>query len=301
MRSAIRIIRAAPLTTIQDEGRFGGLRHGIGASGPMDATGFASAGAGLAEPGAAIEFTHAGIAFEIEGAAVTAGFGGGVFGLSVNGNPARWGARLGLRDGDRVDVVPGKSGNYGYVRFSGELAVPALLGSQATNLVVGLGGFRGRALRVGDAIEVIGSPDPSPGRDGLAPAAGDGPIRVIWGLHADLFAADMRRRFLAGTFRISQKMDRMGVRLDDPGGVFAVARILSLVSDAVVPGDIQILGDGTPIVLMRDHQPTGGYPRIATVISADIDRFAQMRAGSEVTFLSVSVDHAHALLRRSGK
>ena len=70
-------------------------------------------------------------------------------------------------------------------------------------------------------------------------------------------------------------------------------------SDAIVPGDIQILGDGTPIVLMRDHQPTGGYPRIATVITADIDRFAQLRPGSPVAFRPVSVDHAHQLAAES--
>jgi allophanate hydrolase len=69
------------------------------------------------------------------------------------------------------------------------------------------------------------------------------------------------------------------------------------VSDAVVPGDIQILGNGTPIVLMRDHQPTGGYPRIATIITADFDRFAQMRPGTAIAFASVSVEHAHSLLR----
>jgi len=84
----------------------------------------------------------------------------------------------------------------------------------------------------------------------------------------------------------------MGVRLLDPQGVFASDRRLGLVSEAIVPGDIQILGDGTPIVLMRDHQPTGGYPRIATVISADLDRFAQMRPGSTVCFVSVTPERA---------
>ena len=89
----------------------------------------------------------------------------------------------------------------------------------------------------------------------------------------------------------------MGVRLDDPAGVFADASALSLVSDAIVPGDIQILGDGTPIVLMRDHQPTGGYPRIGTIISADLDRLAQLRPGHDVSFQPVTVEHARQILR----
>ena len=122
------------------------------------------------------------------------------------------------------------------------------------------------------------------------------PIRFVWGLHADVFEAAEREAFVTMHFAVSSGLDRMGVRLEDRAGVFARARLLSLVSDAVVPGDIQILGDGTPIVLMRDHQPTGGYPRIGTVISVDLDRFAQLRPGSEVTFAPVALHKAHAML-----
>ena len=89
----------------------------------------------------------------------------------------------------------------------------------------------------------------------------------------------------------------MGARLDDAGGVFAAPRRLSLVSDAIVAGDIQILGDGSPIVLLRDHQPTGGYPRIATVISADLDRFVQLRPGTDVRFEPVTVEKAQAAMK----
>jgi allophanate hydrolase subunit 2 len=124
------------------------------------------------------------------------------------------------------------------------------------------------------------------------------PIRFVWGLHAELFAARVRERFLGERFRVSSRLDRMGIRLADPAGVFAGAPILSLVSDAIVPGDVQILGDGTPIVLMRDHQPTGGYPRIATVISADLDRLAQLRPGSELAFAPVSLHKARQLYLR---
>jgi len=118
--------------------------------------------------------------------------------------------------------------------------------------------------------------------------AGDAPIRIIWGLHADLFDAPARLRFAETSFRISSSLDRMGVRLVDATAMFRDQRRLGLVSDAIVPGDIQVLGDGTPVVLMRDHQPTGGYPRIATVIDADLDRFAQLRPGTPVAFRPVS-------------
>jgi allophanate hydrolase subunit 2 len=87
----------------------------------------------------------------------------------------------------------------------------------------------------------------------------------------------------------------MGVKLTDEAGVFTNEQILNLISDPLVIGDIQILGDGTPIVLMRDHQPTGGYPRIGTIISADIDRFAQMRPNNTIRFQPITVEKAQRL------
>jgi biotin-dependent carboxylase-like uncharacterized protein len=287
----LRIIRAAPLATIQDAGRFGMLRHGVSASGPMDRGAFAALGGG-----SAIEFSSGGIAFTVEGGVCRAAFGGGRFRLAVSGKKRKWPATAALNDGDVVEIVTGPEGNYGYVRFDREIDVPLVLGSRATNLVAGLGGFGGRALRPGDTITLsdpvrLGTPDVT--------AGAEGPIRIAWGLHADLFTPDLRTRFLESAFTVTSRMDRMGVRLADPGDVFANTRALSLVSDAIVPGDIQILGDGTPIVLMRDHQPTGGYPRIATVISADLDRFAQLRPGAEVRFAAVTLDKARAALLSS--
>jgi 5-oxoprolinase (ATP-hydrolysing) subunit C len=172
--------------------------------------------------------------------------------------------------------------------------VPPMMGSRATNLTVHLGGLDGRALQAGDELRFAG-----PGEPVTAPAipAADDPIRVTWGLHADLSPATVREAFVTKPFAISSKLDRMGARLDDRHGTFAGTRSLSLVSDAIVAGDIQILGDGTPTVLLRDHQPTGGYPRIATVISADLDRFVQMRPGAEVRFQSVTVAKAQGVLK----
>ena len=120
------------------------------------------------------------------------------------------------------------------------------------------------------------------------PVETEGPIRFIWGIHAEGFSRAVRDRFVTARFGVTFAMDRMGVRLKDADGVFAGESLLSLVSDPVLAGDIQILGDGTPIVLMRDHQPTGGYPRIATVVDADLDRFAQMRPGTELRFEPVA-------------
>lgn len=296
IRPTIRMLRVGPLTTIQDEGRWGALGWGIAASGPMDRVGFAQAGLALGAAGSAgIEFTAAGLVIRVEASAVRASFAGGEFSLRVKGRKRQWPWHGQLRPGDDVEVTPGSAGNYGYVRFEREVDVPVVLGSRATNTIAHFGGFEGRALRAGDVVHL--------GQAGATvsqakpPDAALGPIRIVWGLHANLFSGALRQRFVGEPFRISARLDRMGVRLDAPEAMFGGAANLSLVSDAIVPGDIQILGDGTPIVLMRDHQPTGGYPRIATVASADLDRFAQLRPGAEVRFAPMTPAHARSLLR----
>lgn len=285
----IRITRAGPLCTLQDDGRFGLLSAGISASGPMDRGSFGAAGALLKRAGATgIELTPAGIGL-IDESAVAVGFAGGMFRIAVNGKARSWPSKARLSAGDRLEVTPGAAGNYGYLRFGREIDLPPVLGSRATNLTVQLGGFGGRALRAGDQLPL--------GEKGVAvemaeSTAETGPIRFIWGLHADQFSAAARAAFVAKPLRISTRLDRMGARLDDPGGIFAGVSSLSLVSDAIVCGDIQVLGDGTPIVLLRDHQPTGGYPRIGTVLSADLDRFVQLRPGTELRFVPVTLAHA---------
>ena len=264
--TTLTILRAGPLTTLQDAGRFGMLRHGISASGPMDRGAFGAAGAALPLAGSTgIEFTQ-GLAFEVDGP------------LTIATPQVR---QLGA--GERVELPPA-AGNYGYVRFALEMDVAPVLGSRSTNVTVGLGGYRGRALKAGDRIGFAGEGRPEPD---VVATHSDGPLRVIWGIHAYLFDSQLRERFVASGFRVTTSLDRMGVKLDDPAGIFSDQQRLGLVSDAIVPGDIQILGDGTPIVLMRDHQPTGGYPRIATIVSADLDRFAQMRPGTLLGFRPV--------------
>jgi biotin-dependent carboxylase-like uncharacterized protein len=276
------------MTTLQDSGRFGMLAHGVCASGPMDGRSYAMAGALLSVAGAtAVEFSQGVAVRADEPVAVAAA--GADFRATLDGTLLDWPAVVTLKAGDKLEITPGASGNYGYLRFDREIDVPLVLGSRSTNVVVGLGGFKGRALKAGDGLPLGGPGVPS---SVAIPGRYDGPIRVIWGIHAELFEPGVRQRFTETAFKISQNLDRMGVRLSDPAGIFAGQRRLNLVSDAIVPGDIQILGDGTPTVLMRDHQPTGGYPRVATMVTADLDRFAQLRPGAEVRFQPVTLDHA---------
>jgi len=205
-----------------------------------------------------------------------------------------------LKGGDIIEVAPGISGNYALIRMDHEFLVPEIIKSYATNTVAHLGGFENRLIKAGDDISLSVASGEIQSKVQKSTDDENTPIRFVWGMHAEKFSSHVRNEFLKNTFVISSMLNRMGVRLMDKGNVFKDKLDLSLVSDAIVPGDVQILGDGTPIVLMRDHQPTGGYPRIATVISADLDRFSQLRPGAEVEFCAVSVDHAHKLLKRAG-
>lgn len=299
--STLTILRAGPLVTVQDLGRPGQLVHGVSASGALDRTAYRLAGTlSERECGAALEFTSAGLSFRYSGEDCIVGFAGGHFALAVNGEHRDWPSAFVLSDGDVIDVTTGPWGNYGYVRFGKEIDCVPVMGSRSTNAVVGLGGYHGRALRVGDELALVPLAETG-AAEANAPVSGHhqiaDPIRVVWSVHADLFPETVRSGFIDAEFQVTARMDRMGVRLKDMGGIFAGANILSLVSDSIVPGDIQILGDGTPIVLLRDHQPTGGYPRIATVISADLDRFAQIRPGKPVRFRPVTIAAAQAALK----
>ena len=299
MSVQLKIARAGPLVTIQDAGRRGYFQDGISASGPMDVGAFNYAGDMLGTSATTgLEITTAGVDFTISGGEISVSFTGGEFTLFINGVALGWNCIQLLKSDDFVEVKPGPKGNYGYIRFNADIDVPKVLGSRSTNLIVSLGGLEGRALMAGDVLGFVPATEAPAAAQKVTPDNDGAPIRFIWGIHADHFNAKVRDDLNTKPFHISTRMDRMGVRLVDDQKIFADARILSLVSEPVVSGDIQILGDGTPIILMRDHQPTGGYPRIGTVISADLDRFAQLRPGAEVHFNSVTVDHAQLVRRK---
>ena len=297
MSTKLRVNRAGPLCTVQDGGRPDLLTHGISASGPMDIAAHRLAGALVgASDEAGIEITGAGFDLRMEVGVLRIGWAGGAFEVRLNGRLLPWPGSAIVITGDRLSVTPGAAGNYGYLRFDKKLDLPRVMGSRATSTRARLGGLEGRALRAGDVLDFSGEGGSALSVVPPIPQE-SGAVRFVWGIHADRFAADVRRKFVESPFRVTSSMDRMGVRLADEGGVFSGSSILSLISDPILPGDIQILGDGTPIVLMRDHQPTGGYPRIGTIIGADMDRFAQIRPGEAVVFAPVSVDRAHRLLR----
>ena len=291
MSTTLLIRAAGPLTSLQDKGRFGFLAAGLSASGPLDRRAYEAARAALGAAGeTVIEFT-AGLVLELVAGTIRIAGAGADFRVTLNGAPVSWPLRATLKAGDRLHVDAGRSGSFGVLAFSGEVDLPPVLGSRATNTIAGLGG---RVLVAGDTLRFTDEATAAP--PARVQPTGTGPIRVLPGLHASMFPPALHERFFAASFTIAPERDRMGMRLRDPEGVFQGLSALSLVSEPIVAGDIQILGDGTPVVLLRDHQPVGGYPRFATVISADFARLAQMRTGETVRFAPISLARAQELL-----
>jgi biotin carboxyl carrier protein len=197
-----------------------------------------------------------------------------------------------------VDGGEGR-GARAYVCVAGGVDVPVVMGSRSTDLTGGFGGLAGRALRAGDVLPLGTSPAPADAllRRRLAvppPSYGtEMAARVVLGPQEDRFAPEGIAAFLGERYAATAKADRMGVRLDGPR--IAHSRGADLRSEGIAHGAVQVPGDGRPIVLLAARQTVGGYPKVATVIGADLDRCGQLRPGNAVTFGSVDVAEARAL------
>ncbi len=299
MTTALRIVRAGPGATLQDAGRFGFLRFGVTPAGPMDWAAFRLANrlAGNPEGAAAIEVSIGGLEVEAEGAPLTLAFAGAPYAVQRNGAALPPAGRVVLRPGDRLSVRPGEIGMWFYVAINGHIDVAPTMGSLSTHLRSGLGGLEGRQLAAGDRLAIadaVALDDAAADASWLVPSPE--PLRVVMGPQDDYFTLAGIATFLGRAFTITTQMDRMAYRLDGPE--VEHAKGFNIVSDGITLGAIQIPGEKRPFVLMADRQPTGGYPKIATIIRADVRRFAQMRPGASVRFAKVTVAEGATELRR---
>ncbi len=288
---ALHVRQAGPAVTVQDRGRRGTLAFGLAAGGAADRQALDEAAALLAIPPdtAALEMAGTGgsftatqpLRFALTGAPMRA---------SRDSTPQAWSASHRLEPGQVLRIGPALAGVYGYLTLAGGIATPALHGSRSVLPAAGLG----RALAAGDVIPL------GPDRGGpvgriLDPAdrfAG-GWVRVIPGPQTGLFDAATRARFAATGFTRDPRGNRQGVRLAHEGAPFAARGQLALLSEPIVPGDIQMTGDGAPFVLGPDCQTIGGYPRIGTVVPDDLAIVLQAPPGAALRF--GFVDRATAL------
>ena len=291
------------LTTVQDLGRPGYQRVGIPPSGPLDRGAFVLANRLVGNPdgAAGLELTLRGPRLEVRRECVVAVTGADM-GVAVNGAAVATWTAVRLRRGDVVGFRMVTAGCRAYLAVAGGLALPPALGSRSTYLRGRLGGVEGRALQKGDALP-LGSParplealESRTVPEARRPAYGsEVECRVILGPQDDRFTADGVEAFLAGPYDVTPQADRMGYRLSGPR--IAHARGHDIISDGIPLGGIQVPGEGQPIVLLVDRQTTGGYTKIATVISVDIARLGQSRPGHRVRFRRVTLDEAHTAVR----
>jgi antagonist of KipI len=300
----IRVLSPGPLSTVQDQGRFGLSRFGISVSGAVDAHALTLGNMLVGNPAnaAAIEVTFGGAEFQFATDALI-GITGGDLAPALNQAPVEMNQTLAVIAGDRLTFGSVRSGLRAYVCVAGGIDVPPTLGSRSTYLAAGIGGLAGRALRAGDELPVGFNDRPlHAGRRAsaaLVPKYGSEiTVHVIAGPQADQFTAKGVETFYLSAYTVTDKSDRQGVRLDGPA-IEAVGGRYDIVSDAVVTGAIQVPGDARPIVLLADRQTTGGYPKIGVVATVDIPLLAQAAPGTSVRFARTTIEEAQEATRRA--
>ena len=297
---ALIIRKPGILTTLQDLGRFGARRFGVNPSGVMDvaATRVVNTLLGNAESAAVLELHFPAAELEFDDDAVFA-IGGAEFGAELNGTSvANW-TIVQATKGDVLRFTKKLSGSRAYLAVAGGLSGDEWLDSRSTNLAIGIGGLSGRKIAAGDRIECEASQSKvklSAGMSLLARYSRFPTVRVIAGPEFEYLTAASERTFLREGFTLTNDCNRMGYRLK--GKPLHLLHTREMVSSAVAFGTIQLLPDGQLIVLMADHQTSGGYPRIANVISVDLPLLAQLGPNDGVSFELVSINDAELLAER---
>ena len=282
---------AGPLVTFQDIGRPGNMRYGVSASGPMDIVSFEAANAVLGNETkqTAIEISLGGLILQCHEGSITLAITGGDFLIEYQGQKISSWTVLTIQKGERLSIRAGKSGSWAYLAFSGKLNVKDWLKSNSTHST---SGFGGGVLKTGQKFTLTDASNQA-NRIGpiLKPSFSTNDlIHAVLGPQDQYFMNTAIEIFSDSIFKVSDNYDRMGMQLTGPK--LELKSALSIPSEPVVKGSIQVSGDGIPTILLADHQTTGGYPKIATVISSDINRLVQFRSNQSVEFKLISSNEA---------
>lgn len=291
------VVQAGPAIALQDLGRPGYLAMGLTRGGAADVRAVYEGAALLSQNPhlAVVEMAGTGGTFEAT-ENLRVALTGAVMTAQVDGSAVAWNASHALSKGARLTIGPTRSGTYGYLHVGGGFQADPILGARATHLSCGLGTLvgTGEILPVGtDKGKTVGvTLAPVPRLDG-------GTVRIVPSMQTYDFDEEIRRRFEETEFRRDPRANRQGIRMDSEGEGFSNPKALSIVSEVIVPGDIQITGDGTPFVLMAECQTTGGYPRIGTVLPCDMPRVAQAPAGAALRFSYVTLQKGSEIEARA--
>ncbi|KWW21215.1 KipI antagonist [Peribacillus simplex] len=305
---SLRIIKPGLLTSIQDLGRKGFQQHGVIVSGAMDRYSLRIANmlVGNHEGEAAMEITLMGPTIKMEKNCLISITGANLTPTIDNHDAPMW-RPIYVKEGSILRFEGCKSGCRTYLAVGGGYEVPKVMGSKSTYLRAGIGGYLGRALKAGDVLacnelqtimgrrelkESFFSPKWYVNEKEFIPARNP-LIRFIAGSQYEQFIHSSKQRFEEHSFKVSNQSDRMGYRISGPALEWQNQE--ELLSEAVTNGSIQVPPDGNPIILLADSQTTGGYPKIAQVITADLSMISQVKPGESIQFSRVNLREAELL------
>ena len=300
----IEVVSPGNRLTVQDLGRRGSQRYGVSVSGVLDVQAAVIANRLVGNPisSALLESTFGGVSLKFEQQTKVAVTGADVS-VESGGLPLSTWETLIVPAGGLLSIGMPSRGLYSYISVAGGIDVPTVLGSRSTHVASGIGGFEGRTLLEGDKLpvgtELETTDRPQAGTtapDDLIPACLDHsrPVRVIKGPQHEAFPDDASGTFFGSTFSVSNLTDRQGARLDGVE-IRAKGGKHDIVSDPAYMGAVQIPADGKPIILLADRQPTGGYAKIASVISAHLPAVVQRTPGSEISFELIGIEGAQEI------
>ncbi len=299
-----QVMRPGLLTTFQDLGRTGFQEFGVVVSGAMDEYALQVGNLLVGNPKgeAALEVTIMGPELKALEDMVVAICGGNLS-PTVNGKQAPMWKSIKVKKGELIEFGRPLEGARAYICVAGGFDVPVVMGSRSTFLKAKIGGLEGRGLEKDDMLYGEGHIGVRTGRsihpDKIPSYKKEVEIRVCLGPHLDAFHESSVETFLSSTYEVTPQSDRMGYRLKGPKIEHKTSA--DIISEAIPLGGIQVPADGSPILLMADRQTTGGYTRIATVISYDIPLLAQAQPGTKIRFREVSVEEAQALFQKRAK
>lgn len=287
-------------TSIQDAGRSGFMHQGISRSGAMDPLSLQLANWLVANPlnQAAIEVTLTGPMIEFK-QSHTIAICGAEFELMLNGELVFNNESINVEAGDILEFKRLHNGVRAYLAISGSLKVDTFFGSQSTHLMGRFGGYKGRKFEMNDVLELDAVQDTK--RRALPEAyrpvfSGNYLLRCCQGIEADSFESESLHSFYHSTYKVSKDANRMGLRLE--GKALSRSTTMDIVSSGLTQGSVQVPPSGLPIIASVDGQTIGGYPRIANVISSDLNILGQLKAGDKIDCLLVSREKAWAHLRQ---
>ncbi|KYG26783.1 5-oxoprolinase subunit C family protein [Priestia endophytica] len=309
---SLRVIKQGLLTSVQDLGRRGFQKYGVIVSGAMDSYSLRIANllVGNDENEAGLEITLMGPLLQVEKDCVVA-ITGGDLSPAVNGEAIPMWKPIFVKKGSTIKFGQCKRGCRAYLTIKGGFQLEKVLESKSTYLRGEIGGFKGRALKEGDELHFAHVLNERPSflsqnigegaitsqwsvhYEKFVPIANNDSIRVVHGSQFDFFSSKSQQEFTEKPFKVSTQSDRMGYRMEGPSLQLKEAK--ELLSEAVSQGSIQVPPDGNPIILLADRQTTGGYPKIAQVITTDLPLIAQKKPGESVTFTYVSLKEAEKL------